>query len=102
VRPEIIWFHIATELLDIGSSQPYLQTVTKLLDEAFEAVRRLPPRDQDEIARAIFQLAGADLTGPVPLSPEEREAIDCSQAAAARGEFATDEEIQAIWAKYGL
>jgi predicted transcriptional regulator len=76
--------------------------MTKLLDEAFEVVRRLPLRDQDDIARAIFQLAGMELAEAVPLSPEEREAIDRSKAAAARGEFATDEEIQAIWAKHGL
>jgi predicted transcriptional regulator len=76
--------------------------MTKLLEEAFDAVRRLPPDDQDEIARAIFRFVEAYLAEPVPLSPEEREAIERSQAAAARGEFATDEEIQAIWAKYGL
>jgi hypothetical protein len=64
-----------------------------------EAARRLPPHDQDEIARAILQLAGAAPPEPVPLSPEEREAIDRSKAAAARGEFATDDEIRAIKAK---
>jgi predicted transcriptional regulator len=74
--------------------------MTKLLDEAFEAVRRLTPDQQDDIARAIFELAGSDLTEPVPLSPEEQEAIARSKAAAARGEFATDEEMQAVWAKY--
>jgi hypothetical protein len=76
--------------------------MTKLLDEAFEAVRRLPPHEQDEIARAVFQLAGSAPAEPVPLSPEECEAIALSKAAAARGEFATDEEVRAIWAKYGL
>jgi hypothetical protein len=75
--------------------------MTKLLDEAFEVVRQLPPHDQDDIARVIFQLAGTDLAEPVPLSPEEREAIARSQDAAARGEFATDEEMQALEAKYG-
>jgi hypothetical protein len=78
------------------------EPMTKLLDEAFEAVRQLPPHDQDDIARVIFQLAGTDLAEPVPLSPEEHEAIERSKAAAARGEFATDEEVQAVWAKYGL
>jgi predicted transcriptional regulator len=76
--------------------------MTKLLDEAIEAARRLSPHDQDEIACAIFQLAGAAPVEPVPLSPEECEAIARSKAAAARGEFATDEEVRAIWAKYGL
>jgi hypothetical protein len=76
--------------------------MTKLLDKALEAVRLLPPDDQDKIARVIMQLAGSDLPAPVPLSPEEREAIGHSKGAAARGEFATDEQVQAVWAKHGL
>jgi hypothetical protein len=76
--------------------------MTKLLDQALEAVRRLSPRDQDDIARAIMQLAGADANHLVPLSPEEREAIARSKTAAARGEFATDEQVRALWAKRGL
>ena len=35
-------------------------------------------------------------------SPEERAAIANSKAAAARGEFATEEEIKAVWAKHGF
>jgi hypothetical protein len=38
----------------------------------------------------------------IVLSPEERAAIAVSKAAAARGEFATDEQIKATWAKHGL
>lgn len=73
--------------------------MTKLLDEA---VRRLSARDQDEIACAMMQLAGADPDAPVPMSAAEREAIACSKAAAARGEFASDEQVRAVWAKRGL
>ena len=76
--------------------------MTKLLDEAVEAVRRLPSDDQDDIARAIMQLAGSDLSAPVALSPEEREAIARSKAAADRGEFATEEQVRAVWGKHGL
>jgi predicted transcriptional regulator len=39
---------------------------------------------------------------PVVLSADERAAIAASRAAAARGEFATGEQVRAIWAKYGL
>jgi hypothetical protein len=35
------------------------------------------------------------------LSSEEREAIARSKAAAERGEFATDEQVRAVWAKHG-
>ena len=76
--------------------------MTKLLDEAVEVVRRLPSDDQDDIARAIMRLAGSDLAAPIVLSPEESEAIGRSRAAASRGEFATDEQVQAVWAKHGL
>jgi hypothetical protein len=76
--------------------------MTKLLDEALEAVRRLPSGEQDDIARVIMQLAGFDPPVPVILSPQEREAIARSKAAADRGEFATDEQVRAVWAKHGL
>jgi len=90
------------QILDFALSQPYIAPMTKLLDQAFEVVRRLPSHDQDDIARAIMQLAGSALATPVSLSPEEREAIARSRAAAGRGEFATDEQVQAVWAKHGL
>lgn len=56
---------------------------------------------QDELARVLLQLAGSDQP-LVPLTPEEDAALDQSLAEAERGEFATDAEIRAIWAKHGL
>lgn len=76
--------------------------MTKLLDDAVEAARGLPPSTQDDIARVVLRLAGSDDEPPVALSPAERTAIASSKAAAARGEFATDEQVRAVWAKYGL
>lgn len=76
--------------------------MTKLLDQALEAVRVLPPDEQDDIARLILHLTGHGDAAPVALSPAERMAIDESKAAAARGEFASDEQIRAVWAKRGL
>jgi hypothetical protein len=80
----------------------YSYPMTKLLDQAFQAVRVLPPDAQDDIARLMLQLAGSDDVPPVRLSPEERDAIAASKGAAARGEFATDEQVRAVWAKHGL
>ena len=74
--------------------------MTKLLDEALQAARALPALAQDDIARVILQLAGRDDTPPAILSAEERAAIKRSKAAAARGEFATEEQVLAIWAKH--
>ena len=76
--------------------------MTKLLEKAMEAVRVLAPDEQDDIARVILQLAGRDDAAPVVLSPDERTAIENSKAAAARGEFATDDHVRAVWAKHGL
>ena len=76
--------------------------MTKLLDRALEAARSLPPAAQDDIARIVLRLAGADDETPVPLTPEEEAAIAVSKAAAARGEFATDEQVRSAWAKHGL
>jgi hypothetical protein len=89
-------------VLDFNPSRPYIVLMTKLLDEALEAVRRLPSDDQDDIARAMMQLAGVDLQAPIVFSPDEREAIARSKAAADRGEFATDEQVRAVWTKHGL
>ena len=58
--------------------------MTKLLDQALEAVRTLPPAAQDHIARVVLRLAGADDEAPVPLTPDEEAAIAASKAAAAR------------------
>ena len=57
----------------------------------------MPPDDQDEIARLIIELAGAESPTAVSISDQEREAIARSKAAAGRGEFATEEEVRAVW-----
>jgi hypothetical protein len=77
--------------------------MTKLLEEALEAVRQLPDDGQDEIARAMLALAGGRAEGePVPLTADEQAAIAHSKAAAARGEFATEEQVRSLWSKHGL
>ena len=75
--------------------------MTKLFEHAVEAVRSLPAETQDELARLLLQLAGEDQPY-VELTAEEEASLDESMQQAERGEFATDEEVRAIWAKYGL
>lgn len=77
-------------------------SMTKLLDQALEAARKLPPDEQDKIAHIVLRLTGADDESPALLTSEERAAINASKAAAAHGEFATDEEVRAVWAEHGL
>ncbi len=88
--------------LDFGPIQMYHKYMTKLLDDALKTASRLPPGEQDEIARVIMQLAGEDLFQPVALSQDERDAIARSRSAAERGEFATDEQVRAVWSRHGL
>jgi hypothetical protein len=76
--------------------------VTKLLDQALKATRDLPPDVQDDIARVVLQLANDETAAPYALSPDERAAIEVSKSAARRGEFATDEQVRAVWVKHGL
>jgi hypothetical protein len=76
--------------------------VTKLLERAVKVARALPEETQDDIARIILELSGAEDEAAMPLTREEQAAVSGSKAAAARGEFATDEEVRAVWAKHGL
>jgi hypothetical protein len=81
----------------------YISAMPKLLDQALEAVRDLSPDAQDDIALVVLRLAGKDdAASPIALTQSERAAIAASKQAAARGEFATDEQVRAVWAKHGL
>ena len=75
--------------------------MTRLLEQAIETVSTLPDDTQDELARILLQLAGVKQP-PYELTPEEEADLDASLAEAERGEFATDEEVRAMWAKHGL
>jgi predicted transcriptional regulator len=89
-------------VLDFNRFRNHHDRMTKLLDDALKAASQLSPVEQDEIARVIMQLAGEDVLPPVALSQEESDAVARSRAAAARGEFATDEEVRAVWSRHGL
>ncbi len=75
--------------------------MTELLDRAIARVRMLPSETQDELAGVLLRLAGED--EPVyRINPEEEASFVNSRAQAARRDFASDEQIRAIWAKHGL
>jgi predicted transcriptional regulator len=84
-----------------GAERRILFCMTTLLDRAVEAARNLSPEMQDEIARLVLKIAAGE-EAPVTLTTEERAAIAASRAAAERGEFATDNEVRAAWAKHDL
>lgn len=76
--------------------------MSALLDEAIDAIKRLPVSAQDDIARAILRLSGQVDPEVATLSADEWAAIDRSKDAAARGDFASEDEVARVWAKHGL
>jgi hypothetical protein len=73
--------------------------MTKLLEQALEAVRRLPPESQDEIARAILHLAAGD-SEPEPIDAAHLPAVLEGLPQAKRREFATEAEIEAAFRRF--
>jgi hypothetical protein len=73
--------------------------MTKLLDKALEAVRRLPSEEQDEIARTILHLATGDGEAE-PIDPAHLPAVLEGLAQARRREFATDAEVEAAFRRF--
>jgi hypothetical protein len=75
--------------------------MTKVLEDAIEKVRRLPEDRQAYVAEVLEQIAaaGSDL---FVVPEEDREAVLEGLREAERGEFATDEEMAALWKKCGL
>ena len=69
--------------------------MTKLLDQAVAVARDLPADVQDDIARIVLELAGRP-NETIALTIDEQNAIALSKAAAARGDFATDEQVRAV------
>jgi predicted transcriptional regulator len=89
------------KILPPRREKAYYRTMTKLFEQAVEAVRSLPAEMQDELGRMLLQLAGTDQP-PYQLSAEEEASLAESLAQADRGEFATDEQVRAISAKHNL
>jgi hypothetical protein len=56
-------------------------------------------QDQEELAQVALEIE-ARRHGVYHATPEELKAIDEALAEVARGEIASDEEVQAVFAKY--
>jgi len=73
--------------------------MTKLLHKALDAVRRLPPDHQDEIARAMLVLAGVE--GELEeIDPAHLPDVLEGLAQAKRRQFATDAEVEAAFRRF--
>lgn len=71
--------------------------MTKLLEQAIERVRALPDADQDDAAELLLILAERAVA-PERLDAATRDAVREGLEQARRGEFATEEELAALFA----
>lgn len=71
--------------------------MTKLLEQAIEAARQLPPDRQNEVAEIILS---ASSVAPVIVSDDERDAILQGLEDARSGSFVPEEQVQALFSKH--
>ena len=75
--------------------------MTKLLTRAIKKLSQLPEKRQDELASMLIDVAAQDLH-PYQFTKEERKEIEAALREAKRGKFATDDEVAAMWRRFGL
>lgn len=73
--------------------------MTKLLEQALEAVSRLSAANQDEIARVMLRLAAND-GDPEEVDAAHLPAVLEGLAQAKRREFASDAEVEAAFRSF--
>jgi len=73
--------------------------MSKLLEDAIKKVRELPESDQDEAAEMLLSVASRREL-PVRLDEETRAAVREGQEQARRGEFVSDEDMDAFFRRH--
>jgi len=75
--------------------------MTKLLEQAIEKVQRLPETEQN---RAVELLLGFADSGQARyrLTDEQLAEVERARQEAREGKFASDEEMAALWRRFGL
>jgi len=73
--------------------------MTKLLEKALQAVRLLPPENQDEIARAMLNLASQS-PEPEEIDPAHLADVLEGLAQAKRRQFASESEVEAAFRRF--
>jgi predicted transcriptional regulator len=73
--------------------------MTDLIETLLERVADWPKEAQAEVVKAIVDIE-TKYFGVCKLSAEERAAILAAKAQAERGEFASDEEVAALFNRY--
>jgi predicted transcriptional regulator len=73
---------------------------TKMLNEALERVETWPADVQNELAEFALELDAGFKDGEYEPTPEELAGIDRGLRAAAEGRFASDQQVEAVLAKF--
>jgi hypothetical protein len=73
---------------------------TKQLTEILERVEAWPPEIQNELAEFALELDAGFKQGEYEPTPEELAGIDRGLRAAAEGRFASDSQVEAVFAKF--
>lgn len=74
---------------------------TQQLTDVLERIENWPAEAQNELAAFARDLEAGINEAPYQASAEELAGIDRGLAAAARGDFATNDEVEAVFAKFG-
>jgi predicted transcriptional regulator len=72
----------------------------KELREILQRVETWPKEAQEELAEIALEIEAGLRGGVYHATPEELEGIDRGLKAAREGRFATDEEVEAVFAKH--
>jgi hypothetical protein len=73
---------------------------TKKLNEVLERVEAWPAHIQNELAEFALELDAGFRDGEYEPTPEELAGIDRGLRAAAEGRFASDRQVEAVFAKF--
>jgi len=73
---------------------------TKKLTEVLERVEAWPPHIQNELAEFALELDAGLKDGEYEPTPEELAGIDRGLRAAQEGRFASDRQVEAVFAKF--
>jgi predicted transcriptional regulator len=73
----------------------------KVLEQAIEKIKELPEDRQAYAAEVLEQIAAAG-SGEFQVPEDHRAAVLEGLEQAQRGEFVSDQEMAALWKKFGL
>ncbi|KAB2943616.1 MAG: hypothetical protein K8F92_04620 [Hyphomicrobium sp.] len=73
----------------------------KVLEDALKKVRELP-EERQEFAAEVLETIVAQDDGVYHLTDEDRTEVRAGLAEIERGEIASDEDVAAMWKRFGL